>query len=141
MDSTQSAKMKSANGLQETRDSNQQAKHANSKTPSVSTPSEHQRLDRKTSYQTSSSRATLCMDAIPLPDRIQKVIQRKNVWKSPAQKKAAQKRKQDYANKVGWQKRHRHRHQHQADRERQFLNYKEGRSLDYDEDDENEYYR
>ncbi|KAG4076615.1 hypothetical protein HA402_001902 [Bradysia odoriphaga] len=133
--SVRSAKVNSTNGLQKTHDTNQ-AKHEASKTPA----SEHQQMDDKTS-SASSTREKFSMDAKPLPEHIRKFIQRKNSWKSEAQKKQARKRKQEFANKVGWQKRFgRHRHQHQADRERQLLNYQQGLPLDYDEDDVNDYY-
>lgn len=136
MDCARNAKMSSAKGLQKSNGSNQ-AKIEADKMPA----SEHRRLDDKPPSSTSSSRQTSFMDPKPLPEHVKKFIQRKNAWKSETEKKAARKRKQDFANKVGWQKRFgRHRHQHQADRERQLLNYMQGLPLDYDEDDGSEYY-
>ncbi len=105
--------------------------------------SERENKQQRTSTERSTEvnalpRETLTiMDPKPLPDRLKRIYgQRDSRNCSEKQKKAARKRKQRFANQVGWQKRQgRHRHQHQADRERRLVNYMNGLPLDYNEDD------
>lgn len=69
-----------------------------------------------------------------LPNHIRNIKERTNPENvSDKQKEEARKRKQRYAEKVGWQPRnHHHRHQHQAVREQRLVNYLNNLPLDFD---------
>lgn len=97
----------------------------------------NQRRAEQYTEEKSFTHVTLVIEAKPLPHHLKRFYGRKDSRNySEKQKKDARKRKQDFANQVGWQKRkRRHRHQHQADRERQLINYMNGMPLDFDEDE------
>lgn len=91
----------------------------------------------------SSQRTIQVHEADALPDRLKCFYERKRSENyTEMEKKRAQTRKQQYANKVGFQMRGRHhRHPHQRRREQQLLNFMNGLPVDYNSDSDDSDYR